>query len=138
METKQVIVFRKDLLKGEHGIRKGKFGGQVAHASTQALLQAFHKTVDENGTNTYLLTFDKGSVLDEWLNGLYTKVVVSVNSEAELMAIKERCDAAGLPNALITDAGKTEFNGVPTVTCLGIGPCLAEDVDRITGGLPLL
>lgn len=36
METKQIIVFRKDLLKGEHGIRKGKFAGQVVHASLGA------------------------------------------------------------------------------------------------------
>jgi len=138
METKQVIVFRKDLLKGEHGIRKGKFGGQVAHASVQSLLSLFNrKELDDNAT-VLELQYTHGSVLDDWLNGLYTKVIVSVNSEAELMAIKECCDEVGLPNALITDAGKTEFNGVPTVTCLGIGPCLAEDVDRITGGLPLL
>ncbi len=138
METKQVIVFRKDLLKGEKGIRKGKFGGQVAHASVQSLLSLFNRKELDDNAMVLELQYPHGSVLDDWLNGLYTKVVVSVNSEAELMAIKEACDQVHLPNALITDAGKTEFNGVPTVTCLGIGPCLAEDVDRITGGLQLL
>ena len=29
-------------------------------------------------------------------------------------------------------------NGVPTKTCAAIGPALVEDVDAITGGLPLL
>jgi PTH2 family peptidyl-tRNA hydrolase len=34
--------------------------------------------------------------------------------------------------------GKTEFNGVPTKTCLGIGPAKAEKIDKITGDLKLL
>ena len=38
-EVKQVIVFRKDLLKGEHAVRKGKIAAQVAHASLCALLK---------------------------------------------------------------------------------------------------
>lgn len=29
MQTKQVFIFRKDLLKGENGIRKGKFGAAI-------------------------------------------------------------------------------------------------------------
>ena len=33
---------------------------------------------------------------------------------------------------------KTEFGGVPTITCLGIGQALSEDIDTITGGLKLL
>ena len=41
MNTKQVIVFRKDLLKGLNAIRKGKFGAQVAHASLSSLLKFF-------------------------------------------------------------------------------------------------
>ena len=41
MQTKQVIIFRKDLLKGENGIRKGKFGAQCAHASLCAFLSWF-------------------------------------------------------------------------------------------------
>ena len=42
MNTKQVIVFRKDLLKGPNAIRKGKFGAQVAHASLGSLLKLFN------------------------------------------------------------------------------------------------
>ena len=80
METKQIIVFRKDLLKGEHGIRKGKFAGQVAHASLGALLKCF--TVEETSDDSviYKVQFKKGSVLDSWLNGIFTKVVVGVES----------------------------------------------------------
>ena len=43
-----------------------------------------------------------------------------------------------MPCALITDAGKTEFHGVATKTCCAVGPAWAEDVDAITGALPLL
>lgn len=79
METKQVIVFRKDLLKGEHGIRKGKFAGQVAHASLCALLACFEKerlsSSDGTPATRFRATFEDGSILDNWLNGIYTKVV---------------------------------------------------------------
>ena len=45
MNTKQVIVFRKDLLKGDHSLRKGKIAAQVAHASLGSLLTLFDKTI---------------------------------------------------------------------------------------------
>lgn len=150
MDTKQVIVFRKDLLKGPNAIRKGKFGAQVAHASLGALLTCFsvHKeelikfgTIDvEPGQiqYEYNLTFDKDSVLDDWLNGKFTKVVVSVDSDEELIALNKALDGTYIPHALITDAGLTEFHGVPTNTCLGIGPYVAEEIDKFTGNLPLL
>ena len=34
--------------------------------------------------------------------------------------------------------GFTEFNGVPTFTCIAVGPDKSEKIDLITGGLPLL
>ena len=135
--AKQVIVFRKDLLKGEHGIRKGKLAGQVAHASLGALMKLATKT-RTNDTTTYTFTMHDGDMLDSWLNGIFTKVVVYVENEEELRSLQLRCDEAGLPNALITDAGNTEFHGVPTVTCLGIGPCACEELDKLTGELKLL
>lgn len=150
MNSKQVIVFRKDLLKGPNAIRKGKFGAQVAHASLGALLTCFsvHKeelikfgTIDvEPGQiqYEYNLTFDKDSVLDDWLNGKFTKVVVSVDSDEELIALNKALDGTYIPHALITDDGLTEFHGVPTNTCLGIGPYVAEEIDKFTGNLPLL
>lgn len=150
MNTKQVIVFRKDLLKGPNAIRKGKFGAQVAHASLGALLTCFSVHKEELirfGTINvepgqiqyeYNLTFDKDSVLDDWLNGKFTKIVVSVDSDEELIALNKALDETYIPHALITDAGLTEFHGVPTNTCLGIGPYAAEEIDKFTGNLPLL
>ena len=150
MNTKQVIVFRKDLLKGPNAIRKGKFGAQCAHASLGALLTLFSVHKEELircGTINvepgqiqyeYNLTFDKDSILDDWLNGKFTKVVVSVDSDEELIALNKALDETYIPHALITDSGLTEFHGVPTNTCLGIGPYEAEEIDKFTGNLPLL
>ena len=150
MNTKQVIVFRKDLLKGPNAIRKGKFGAQCAHASLGALLKLFSVYKQELvrlGTfdvepgkiqYEYNLTFGKDSILDDWLNGKFTKVVVSVDSDEELIALNKALDETYIPHALITDAGLTEFHGVPTNTCLGIGPYTAEEIDKFTGNLPLL
>ena len=75
MEAKQVIVFRKDLLKGEHGIRKGKLAGQVAHASLGALLKCFDIYESTDGGVIYHAECRKGTALDSWLNGIFTKVV---------------------------------------------------------------
>lgn len=144
-ETKQVIVFRKDLLKGENAIRKGKFGAQCAHASLAALLTYFskyeHDFYDSPNLKEcceYNVVFDKNSILDNWLNGTFTKICVSVDNDEELLKIKKQCDEAHIPNALITDAGLTEFHGVPTNTCLGIGPFWSEEIDKITKNLKLL
>ena len=150
MNTKQVIVFRKDLLKGPNAIRKGKFGAQCAHASLGALLTLFSVYKQELvrlGTfdvepgkiqYEYNLTFGKDSILNDWLNGKFTKIVVSVDSDEELVALNKALDETYIPHALITDSGLTEFHGVPTNTCLGIGPYEAEEIDKFTGNLPLL
>ena len=150
MNTKQVIVFRKDLLKGPNAIRKGKFGAQCAHASLGALLKLFNVYKQEpirvgiyeaeqgQIQYEYSVVFKEQSVLDDWLNGKFTKVVVSVDSDEELIALNKALDDTFIPHALITDAGLTEFHGVPTNTCLGIGPYVAEEIDKFTGHLPLL
>lgn len=157
MNTKQVIVFRKDLLKGDHAIRKGKFAGQVAHASLGALLQCFNKEKIEpihyglvgdiepgQYITRYSVDVKENSMLNQWLNGIFTKVVVSVENEEELLKIKKQLDERNsgavvpMPYVLITDCGKTEFNGIATNTCIGIGPFESEEIDKITGNLPLL
>lgn len=140
--VKQVIVFRHDLLKGDHALRKGKIAAQVAHASLGSLLQFFRKIecIDQHGNHTwkYETEFGDGSYMDEWLNGSFTKIVVSAPDEAALREIKAKCDELDIPCSLITDAGNTEFHGVPTVTCLGIGPYDSDTINKITGNLSLL
>ena len=58
--------------------------------------------------------------------------------EKELLELKKRLDETCIPHKLITDAGNTEFHGVPTVTCLGIGPYISEEIDKFTDNLPLI
>lgn len=138
-KTKQVIVFRHDLLKGQNAIRKGKMISQCCHASLGALLQTFTKTEDFDKI-TYTFTFDKDSVLDKWLNGIFTKIVVSVENEDELVALYERIKKENpyIPCVMIEDNGLTEFHGEKTKTCIGIGPFWSDEIDKFTKNLKLL
>jgi PTH2 family peptidyl-tRNA hydrolase len=124
--AKQVIVMRKDL-----GMRKGKMIAQGAHASLRVLLERGAADGDR-----YVIAMT--DAMKEWMTGRFTKVCVSVDSEAALDAVVARAKAAGVPCALIVDAGQTEFHGVPTKTCCAVGPAWIADVDAITGDLPLL
>lgn len=81
---------------------------------------------------------DFSKVEQAWLTGAFAKVCCRVNSEEELMSIHDQAIAAGLEVHLITDSGKTEFHGLPTRTCLAIGPDVADKIDPITGNLELL
>jgi PTH2 family peptidyl-tRNA hydrolase len=126
---KQVIVVRKDL-----NMRKGKIGAQVAHASMKVLLDRQITLVNKSE-----LVLELTQELYQWLyEEPFTKICVSVNSEEELLQIQQKAIEMGVLNALITDSGKTEFNGVPTNTCLAIGPADNDTINQITGHLPLL
>lgn len=72
-----------------------------------------------------------------WLHGRFVKICLYVQTEDELLRLERECRGAGLPCALIQDAGFTEFAGVPTYTALGIGPADGGAIDAITGRLPL-
>lgn len=136
---KQVIVMRKDL-----NMRKGKIASQAAHASMAVILNKMNKITAETSDNSedqlaiWQLVFTPSSDLGQWLTGSFTKICVSVDSEQELLDIVKQADAAGIPNALITDNGLTEFNGIPTNTCCAIGPVASEQLQSITGHLKLL
>lgn len=126
--VKQIIVVRKDL-----NMRKGKLAAQVAHASMKVLLDKM-QWVD---FSLELDVHDEEQLLI-WLDGSFTKVVVSCANENELLKLKEKADNVGILCALITDAGKTEFHGEPTNTCIAIGPEWASKLEPITGNLSLL
>jgi peptidyl-tRNA hydrolase, PTH2 family len=126
MEHKQTIVLRKDL-----NMRKGKMVAQGAHASMRAILKLGRLDGD-----SFVIPLDER--LAPWLLGRFKKICVSVNSEAELLAVYEKAQALGLITALIQDAGLTEFGGVPTYTAVAVGPDREDRVDEVTGSLPLL
>lgn len=137
-KVKQVIVFRHDLLKT---LRKGKIGAQVAHASLGALLKHFNKDShnDDYGTKIeYSVSFRNDSILDKWLNGIFTKICLYVENDEELVALYNKITSeSDIPCVLITDAGNTEFHGVPTHTCIGIGPYWSDEIDKFTKDLKL-
>lgn len=137
MSVKQVIVMRKDL-----NMRKGKMIAQGAHASMKVFFDKmynpdFDVSMSEEldqGLRTMQLTNEE----TDWVDGIFTKICLSIDSEQELLDVYDKAKKAGLNCALIQDSGKTEFNGVPTYTCCAIGPNTSEKIDLITGGLSLL
>lgn len=126
MSIKQVIVIRRDLK-----MRRGKEIAQGAHASMAALLQGL--TIDEDGA----VRLQVWPEARQWLQGAFTKIAVKVQSEEELLAVRDKAVEAGIPHALIQDAGRTEFHGVPTYTALAVGPASAEQLAPVTGDLKL-
>ncbi len=72
-----------------------------------------------------------------WLTGRFKKVTVYVETEQELIDLYDTAQKAGIPSAIIKDAGLTEFGGVPTITAVGIGPGSEEEINTITGHLKL-
>jgi PTH2 family peptidyl-tRNA hydrolase len=131
MSVKQVIVVRKDL-----NMRKGKLAAQVAHAS----MKVFFDMAEWTDHDRFEI-FNIPEPMIKWMNygdGSFTKIVVGVNSEEELLEIQKKAFEAKIPNALIKDNGLTEFHGMPTNTCIAIGPDEEEKIDAITGELKLL
>ena len=130
MNPKQIIVVRKDL-----NMRKGKIAAQAAHASLGAIINLAEYKEDSNILQINL----NMPYVKEWLfDGSFTKICVSVNSEAELIEVHEKAKQAGIITCLITDSGRTEFKGVATKTCCAVGPCDPSMLEGITSHLSLL
>jgi len=138
MHTKQVIVVRKDL-----NMRKGKMVAQGAHASLAILTNnligypfVWYKFPLKIVRFLGLFFFHKPFRV--WHTGRFTKICVYVKTEQELKDIYNKAKSKGILCSLITDAGLTEFGGVPTLTTAGIGPDESSKIDEVTGNLPLL
>ena len=117
MRYKLVVAVRGDL-----PLSTGKISVQVGHAAVSCSLKAKNKNAKE---------------FQEWYREGQKKVIVKVEDKKALEELKDIVESSGINNSIITDAGLTE---IPpnTVTCLGIGPARNEDIDKITGKLPLL
>ena len=111
---KQCLILRNDVK-----MSCGKKCAQAAHASIGAFDNA-DKTLKK-----------------AWQMEGQKKVVLKADNERTLFEIKVIAERAGISTSLIQDAGMTE---IPpgTITALGLGPAKAEDLDKITGNLPLL
>lgn len=112
---KQALIIRRDLK-----MQRGKEIAQGAHAAMAAVLPH----LDD-------------SRVQGWLQGSFGKIALTVDSEAEMMALYDKARDAGLIRSSIVDSGRTQFHGVPTRTTLAIGPDHTEIIDAITGSLKL-
>jgi PTH2 family peptidyl-tRNA hydrolase len=120
---KQVIVMRTDL-----SMNRGKIAAQAAHASWMTMLSISYRE-----GNNLIIPLDERSL--DWFDKKFTKTILAIDSEAELLEIYEKAKAAGLLSSLVIDSGLTTFNYVPTATCVGIGPDKSEKINEITGHL---
>jgi peptidyl-tRNA hydrolase len=102
-ELRIYIVFRRDV--GEQ-ISKPEFGVQCAHAALTAWLLCFERDPDRAWAYT-------GSA--------QAKIVLQVNTEAELRELHEHARSAGYAAALVTNAGRNELEQ-PRATAVAIGP----------------
>ena len=129
-KTKQVIVVRKDL-----NMRKGKMVAQGCHGSLKVFVDRGEIFKDDDG---YFMQIRLTEPMKDWLLDKFTKITVSVDSKKELHGVFQKAKDAGIPCALITDAGLTEFNGISTDTVVTIGPDHVDKIDEITKDLKLL
>lgn len=138
MNTKQVIVVRKF-----PSLRTGKYCSQVAHASMAFLTKGMGYSCFPvfNGKLRFFtseFSSDQFDEIDNWMNHSFKKIICYVESEEELDAIHKKALDKGLISHMIVDNGQTEFNGIPTKTCVAIGPHDEKKFEGITDDLPLL
>jgi peptidyl-tRNA hydrolase len=124
-QSKQVIVVRRDL-----DMPAGKMAAQVAHASMAFLTNRLRQASGE-----FREIWIDPEMLP-WIEGSFTKVVLMVPGETELLDIHNKALTSGCRSVLITDEGRTVFDE-PTNTCVGIGPNSLEKINAITGHLRL-
>lgn len=139
-KSKQMIVMRRDLK-----MRKGKIAAQAGHACVEAVLMALAREgrlgeVRVTPDQSWIYLEDEGAPatpLSDWFDAGVAKVCVYVDSEEELLDLAVRGRELGFAVALVRDAGHTEFHGEPTYTCLAFEPLASEQIDPLTGDLPL-
>lgn len=97
----------KIFVREELNMRKGKMAPQSAHAAMKLFIEAMHK--DGNGMKLSGLQFREFS---EFMENPVVEIIPVVGEDGMRALIDY-----SKPYAVITDSGRTEFAGVPTVTC---------------------
>lgn len=121
---KQVILVRSDL-----AMPFGKAISQGAHASMMFMTKRIQNLPEYIAQDLF------SSEEWEWVNGIFTKIVLEVKSEEELLALHEKAIASNLESHVVLDCGKTHTKGVATNTCCAIGPADSDKINAITGHL---
>jgi PTH2 family peptidyl-tRNA hydrolase len=121
-KVKQVIVVRHDLK-----MRQGKAIAQGGHAVAELFWGRL-----ESATGF-------PPIIWEWKRKWgQAKITARVDSLEQLQEVAAKAREAGLEVHEIIDSGLTEFDGVPTMTCISIGPDVSHKIDPITGHLKLM
>lgn len=105
---KQVLVYRRDLK-----MRKGKVAAQCGHATWIPFLdrklprdEIARMGLDEGDWLVVPLTPEMAA----WIyDQAFGKIVLTVETEEDLLRVYSLALEAGIPAALVTDAGRTEF-----------------------------
>jgi len=149
-KVQQTIIMISRFPDGNGGFKKlrtGKLISQGAHAAMAFLSQKFRNStkkkisgIDESGNyfEEYINIPEPLTEEEElWIQNSFTKICLYVDSEEELLDIYEKAKLSDLTAHLITDSGLTEFNGIPTITCLALGPHFKSKFDPLTKDLKL-
>lgn len=139
---RQIIIARKDLR-----MSAGKMAAQCAHASIAFLSKAVREgqlRVNED-SQKYILDIElRADVVDEWINGVFTKTVCEAKNRAQLLKAVKIAESLGLKENedffLIKDCCLTELtpeevdeHGVGrTLTCIGFRPLPDEVAHQIS------
>ena len=128
---RQLIIARKDL-----HMSAGKLAAQVSHASMAWLSHVIRRSpkADEGDKYAYTVEIDK-DIVEQWLNGIFTKTVCEAKSKSQLMKAVTLAEEQGLQEGtdffLIKDSCLTELEPEDedgtTLTCIGFRP-LPDDV----------
>lgn len=140
-DPKQVIVARRDI-----HMPPGKLAAQVAHASVAAI-KSMGAWTDKTGIafgpdhHEFTIRFHVDSpnqmAAHYWLSESFPKVVLEAKDEMEMEILFAEFQRSGLPCGKIIDSGRTVYDGQHNLTCIALGPANREDIDKITGHLPL-
>jgi len=128
---KQIIIVRKDL-----NMSPGKMSAQVSHASMAFLSTWIKNTIDIN--YNIQTKFDK-DIYDEWINDIFTKVILEAKNKNQLLKAVEMANELGMKEGedyfLIRDNCLTELEPEEdgrTLTCIGFKPMRPEIIDQIS------
>ena len=129
----------------------GKMIAQGSHASMAFMSSYLADRIMDVKHHATLAASNPENVLDQvafnikfseaerhWLTNSFAKVCLQVKTEEELDAVHDLAVAAGMKVHRIIDNGRTEFNGVPTKTCIAIGPDWVDMFEGITDDLRML
>ena len=111
-ETEELRLYL--LVRGDIQMSFGKGMVQAGHAFVGVIENA-RKTIPET--------------VDLYMVGQTPKISKKAKNIDALLRAQRECREAGIPTALVTDAGRTEFSE-PTVTCMAIGPTTRDKLPK--------